>query len=114
RGAGARIAAELRDAMLGEVIVPGDPGYDEARRVWNGVIDRYPAVIARCIGTSDVVEAVNAARRHRIEVSIRGGGHQVAGTAVCDDGLVIDLSMMRGVHVDPDRRTAQVAAGARW
>ena len=77
------------------------PAYESARRVWNGLIDRRPAVIARCAGTADVVEAVRVARTHRPVVSIRGGGHQVAGSAVCDDGLVIDLSAMRGVHVDP-------------
>jgi FAD/FMN-containing dehydrogenase len=82
--------------------------------VWNGAIDRYPAVIARCTSTADVVAAVEVARNHRTEVSIRGGGHQVAGSAVCDDGLVIDLSPMTSVVVDPASRTARVGAGARW
>ncbi|MFF4981319.1 FAD-binding oxidoreductase [Streptomyces sp. NPDC001046] len=90
------------------------PGYDEARAVWNGLIDRRPAVVARCSGTADVVEAVAAAREHRPVVSIRGGGHQVAGSAVCDDGLVIDLSGMKGVHVDPTARTARAQAGVTW
>jgi len=89
----------LRASLRGEVIERGHPAYDQARRVWNGLIDRRPALIARCAGTADVVEAVRIAREHRPVISIRGGGHQVAGSAVCDDGLVIDLSGMKGVHV---------------
>lgn len=85
----------LRDALAGEVIAPGHPTYDEARHVWNGLIDRRPAVIARCANAGDVQQAVSIARRHRPPVSIRGGGHQVAGSAVCNDGLVIDLSSER-------------------
>ncbi|HSK95900.1 MAG TPA: FAD-binding oxidoreductase [Euzebyales bacterium] len=104
----------LRARMRGQVIDPAHPAYDEARRVWNGLIDRHPAVIARCTGTADVVEAVRVARAHRPTVSIRGGGHQVAGSAVCDDGLVIDLSAMTGVHVDPATRTVRAGAGATW
>jgi FAD/FMN-containing dehydrogenase len=108
------LADALRSSLAGDVIVPGDPAYAEARRVWNGVIDRYPAVIARCASTADVVEAVRVAREYRPEVSVRGGGHQIAGSGVCDGGMVIDLSHMTGVHVDPDTRTARVQAGARW
>ncbi|MFG3658715.1 FAD-binding oxidoreductase [Streptomyces sp. NPDC047706] len=108
------IADELRSALQGEVIDRAHPGYDEARTVWNGLIDRHPAVVARCSGTADVVEAVRIAREHRPVVSIRGGGHQVAGSAVCDDGLVIDLSRMKGVHVDPAARTARAQAGVTW
>jgi FAD/FMN-containing dehydrogenase len=108
------ITAALRERMRGTVLDRAHPEYDRARRVWNGLIDRYPAVIARCEGTADVVAAVEVARQFRPVVSIRGGGHQVAGSAVCDDGLVIDLSAMRGVHVDPVARTARVQAGARW
>jgi FAD/FMN-containing dehydrogenase len=104
----------LRACTRGDVIAPGDAGYEDARRVWNGVIDRHPAVIARCTDTADVVEAVHIARRYGEPVSIRGGGHQIAGSGVCDDGLVIDVSAMRSVHVDPDARAARVAAGARW
>ena len=100
--------------MLGDVVAPGDPEFDQARRVWNGVIDRHPALIVRCAGVPDVVEAVRFARLHPMPLSVRGGGHQVAGSAVCEDGLVIDLSSMNGVHVDPDARTARVQAGARW
>ena len=104
----------LQAGMAGQVIDRFHDGYDVARRVWNGLIDRHPAVIARCAGTADVVEAVRVARRYRPIVSIRGGGHQVAGSAVCDDGLVIDLSAMRGVHVDPTARTVRAQAGATW
>ncbi|WFB05763.1 FAD-binding oxidoreductase [Streptomyces sp. LX-29] len=108
------LTGRLRSSLHGEVIDSGHPRYDEARTVWNGLIDRRPAVIARCAGTADVVEAVRAAREHRPVVSIRGGGHQVAGSAVCDDGLVIDLSRMKGVHVDPAARTARAQPGVTW
>jgi FAD/FMN-containing dehydrogenase len=108
------ISEALLQRMRGPVLDRNHPDYDAARRVWNGLIDRHPAVIARCADTADVVEAVEVARRFRPVVSIRGGGHQVGGSAVCDDGLVIDLSTMRGVHVDPVARTARVQAGARW
>ena len=104
----------LRAALHGEVIDRDHAAYADARRVWNGLIDRYPAVIARCADVADVVEAVRVARHHRPVTSIRGGGHQVAGSAVCDDGLVIDLSAMRAVHVDATARTARVQAGATW
>jgi FAD/FMN-containing dehydrogenase len=104
----------LRSTLRGQVIDPSHADYDDARRVWNGLIDRHPAVIARCADTSDVVEAVAVARRHRPVVSIRGGGHQVAGSAVAEDGLVIDLSGMKGIHVDPAKRTARAQAGVRW
>ncbi len=104
----------LRAALRGEVIDRHHACYDEARRVWNGLIDRHPAVIARCADVADVVEAVRVARDHRPVTSIRGGGHQIAGSAVCDDGLVIDLSAMQAVHVNPTARTAHVQAGATW
>lgn len=108
------LVERLRSSLRGEVIDRSHPGYDEARAVWNGLIERRPSVIARCAGTADVVEAVAAAREHRPVVSIRGGGHQVAGSAVCDDGLVIDLSHMKGVHVDPSARAARAQAGVTW
>jgi FAD/FMN-containing dehydrogenase len=108
------MAAGLRAALRGEVIDRAHPVYDQARQVWNGVNDRHPAVIARCAGTADVVEAVRVAREHHPLVSIRGGGHQVAGSAVCDDGLVIDLSAMKGVHVDPTARTVRAQGGVTW
>jgi FAD/FMN-containing dehydrogenase len=108
------IVEALRATLRGEVIDRSHPSYNNVRRVWNGLIDRFPAVIARCTGTADVVEAVRIAREYRPLVSIRGGGHQVAGSAVCDDGLVIDLSEMRAVHVDPVARTVRAQAGATW
>ena len=96
---------ELAARLRGELLRPGDDGYDAARRIHNGMIDRRPALIARCAGAADVVAAVRFAREHRLPVAVRGGGHSVAGIAVCDDGLMIDLSPMRGVRVDPARRT---------
>ena len=102
------------EGFHGMVIRPGDADYDEARSVWNGVIDSYPAVIAKCAGVADVIDAVNFARENDLLVSIRGGGHNVAGTAVCDSGLVIDLSEMNGIHVDLDAQTARAQAGATW
>ncbi len=102
------------DEFRGQLINAGDRDYDTARAVWNGAIDRRPALIARCIGTSDVVAAMRFAREHDLEISIRGGGHNVAGTAICDDGVVIDLSSMRGVRVDPVSRKAWVQGGALW
>jgi FAD/FMN-containing dehydrogenase len=105
---------EFAAALRGTVIRPGDAGYDDARAVWNGMIDRYPAAVARCTGAADVVRAVHFARENDLPLTVRGGGHNVAGTAVCDDGLVVDLSGMTGVQVDPDRRIARVAGGATW
>jgi FAD/FMN-containing dehydrogenase len=102
------------DQFSGEVITPGEAGYDAARAVWNGSIDRRPLLIARCSRTADVIAAVRFARQHDLEIAVRGGGHNVAGTAVCDDGMVIDLSAMRAVRVDCGRRVAQVQGGALW
>ena len=98
----------------GDVITPGDDEYEGARLVWNGNVDRRPRVIARCGGTADVAAAVRCARDRDLEIAVRGGGHNVAGTAVCDDGIVIDLSAMRAVSVDPVARTALVHGGALW
>jgi len=104
----------FRADVHGRVIRPGDPDYDDARAVWNGMIDRYPALIVRCAGVADVASAVEFAREQELPLSVRGGGHNVAGTAVRDDGLVVDCSEMTGVWVDPDARVAWVQAGATW
>lgn len=101
----------LRDGMRGEVVTPADAGYDEHRRVWNGSIDRRPAAIARCAGVADVIAAVRFARDQDLLVAVRGGGHSFPGLSTCDDGLVIDLSPMKGIQVNPDRRTARAQAG---
>src|SRR5881396_1833163 len=104
----------FQDGLRGPVLRPGDPGYDDARALWNGLIDRRPALFVQCSGAADVVDAVNFARDHGLDLSIKAGGHNVAGNAVNDDGLVIDLSQMRGVHVDPDTSTVRVQGGATW
>jgi FAD/FMN-containing dehydrogenase len=105
---------DVRARLRGEVLAPGDDGYDGARRVWNAMIDREPALIARCAGAADVVGAVELARSNDLLVSVRGGGHNVTGNAVCDGGLMIDLSRMKGIRVDPVRRTAWAQAGLTW
>jgi FAD/FMN-containing dehydrogenase len=98
----------------GDVIARDRNGYDDARALWNGTVDRRPRLIARCSGTADVAAAVRFARARGLEIAVRGGGHNVAGTAVCDDGIVIDLSAMRAIAVDPVERTALVQGGALW
>ena len=102
------------DGFRGELIMADHIDYDTARAVWNGAVDRRPRLIARCGGSADVAAAVRFARHHDLEMAVRGGGHNVAGTAVCDDGIVIDLSEMRSVWVDPTARTAAVQGGALW
>jgi FAD/FMN-containing dehydrogenase len=104
----------LAGLVEGPVIGPGEEGYDEARSIWNGAIDRRPACIARCTGVADVVAAVRFARERDLLVSVRSGGHGVGGHAVCDGGLVIDLSAMKGIRVDPATRTARAEAGVLW
>jgi len=106
--------AALRASVDGEVLVAGDPGYDAARAVWNAMIDRRPDVIVRCRTTADVIAVVSHAREHDKPVSVRGGGHNVAGHAVADGGVMIDLSLMNAVRVDPDRARASVQGGATW
>lgn len=95
----------------GDVLLPGDAGYDDARRIWNAMTDRKPGLIARCTGSDDVVKAVRLARKHTLLVSVRGGGHNIAGKAVCDDGLMIDLSLMKDVKVNTNARRATVGPG---
>jgi FAD/FMN-containing dehydrogenase len=107
-------AAALAERLAGEVIAPGDPAYEQARRVWNGMIDKRPALIARCADADDVATAVRFAAETGMPLAVRGGGHNVAGTAVVDDGIVIDLSPMREVRIDAGRRTVHVQGGATW
>ena len=104
----------LKTNLRGHLLRPGDEGYDAARVVWNGMIDRHPALIIQCQGTADVIAAVNFARRHGLIVAVRAGGHNVAGYAVCEGGLMIDLAPMRAVRVDPAARRAWVGGGATW
>ena len=108
---GDAVARALDGAFAGELIAPGDAQYETARRVWNGMVDRKPAVIARCAHEGDVVAALRVAREFGLPVAVRGGGHNVAGNAVCDDGVVIDLSTQKTIHVDPAKQTARVQPG---
>ncbi len=106
--------ATLTATLRGRLLTEDAPGYDAARRIWNGMIDRKPALIARCLGASDVVAAVNFAREHELLFSIRGAGHNIAGTAVADGGLMIDLIEMQGIRVDPEARRVWVQPGTTW
>lgn len=105
-------AEVLKKEFGGRIFLPEDPAYDDARKIWNAMIDRRPGMIARCSDTNDVVTAVNFARNEGLVLAIRGGGHNIAGNAVCDDGLVVDLSAMKQTSVDPDSRLAMVQGGA--
>jgi FAD/FMN-containing dehydrogenase len=117
-GAEAAVTAEevsdLRAGLRGELLLPDDDGYDRARSIWNAMIDRRPALIVRAAGVADVMAAVNFAREHGLLLAVKGGGHNVAGNAVCEGGLMIDLSAMRSVRVDPRARTARAEGGATW
>lgn len=106
--------ADFRATMRGEVLTAFDAEYDEVRQIWNGMHDKRPAIIARCTGAADVIAAVNFARQHRLLTAIRGGGHNAAGTGSVDDGLMIDLSLMKGVFVDPQGCRVRVQGGATW
>lgn len=106
--------AALREAIAGHLLAPHDKGYEEARQIWNAMIDKRPALIAQCTSTADVHRAVTFAREHGLLVSIRGGGHNIAGAALCDGGLMIDLSMMKRITVDPQTRTAIAQPGLTW
>jgi len=105
---------DFKTSVRGDVLTPDAAGYDAARLLWNGMHDKRPALIARCTGVADVIAAVTFARSHNLLVAVRGGGHNVAGSASCDGGIMIDLSLMNGVHVDPQARTARVLGGATW
>src|SRR6516225_5860494 len=99
-------------SFRGEVIQPADFAYETARKIWNASIDKHPGIIARCTGVADVVAAVNFARENELLVAVRGGGHNVSGRALCDGGIVIDLSGMKGIHVNAKNRTARAQGGA--
>jgi FAD/FMN-containing dehydrogenase len=101
----------FNDQLRGDLLEPEDDGYDDARTIWNAMIDREPAMIARCTGTADVISAVNFARENAVRLSVKSGGHHVSGAAVCEDGLMIDLSRMNAVRVDPD---AKNGPGSGW
>ena len=110
-------AAGIQDfsaGLRGSLLQPDDMGYDVARQVWNGMVDRKPALIVRCAGVADVVHAIAFARANKLLVSVRGGGHNITGNAVCEGGLMIDLSPMKGIRVDPIRRTVRAQAGVTW
>jgi hypothetical protein len=104
----------LQASMHGAIIRPGDADYERARKTWNGMIDKHPALITRCTGVADVIAAVRFAREHDLLVAVRGGGHSLPGFSVCDGGMVIDLSRMKGIRVDPVKRTAVAQAGLTW
>jgi FAD/FMN-containing dehydrogenase len=104
----------LQSRFQGTLIRPGETDYDQARRVWNGMIDKYPALIARCATNTDVVEALRFARAHHLPIAVRGGGHNVAGHATCDDGIVIDLSPMKHIEINPQMRITRVGGGVTW
>ena len=108
------LVEEFQTSLRGPLLQPGDAGYDDARIVWNGMIDRRPALIARCAGVADVIQAVNFARDNHLLVSVRGGGYNITGYAVNDGGIVIDLSQMKSVHVDLAKSTARAEAGLTW
>jgi FAD/FMN-containing dehydrogenase len=105
---------ELAQALRGELIRPGDPDYDDARSIWNGAHDRSPALIVRCRGVADVLKAVEFARSEGLPLAVRGGGHSIPGFSTVDNGLVLDLSPMNAVHVDPHRRTVTAEGGSLW
>lgn len=105
---------QLRERVRGAVVTPEDEGYDEVRKVYNAVIDRRPAAVVHCANAGDAMAAVDFARENALDLAVRGGGHSVPGFGTCDDGVVADLSRMRGVRVDPVRRTARADGGATW
>ena len=105
---------DFRASLHGESLLPSDTGYDGARQIWNAMVDKRPAMIAQCSGTADVINSVNFARENNLLISVRGGGHNFPGNSVCNDGLMIDLSRMTGVRVDPGARTVRAQGGTKW
>src|SRR5215831_1631919 len=106
--------ADFRAGLRGALLCPGDDAYDPARKIWNGMVDRRPALIARCSGAADVIRSVNFARAHGLQVAVRGGAHSFPGHSVCDGGLLIDLSAMKSIRVDPAARRARAEPGVKW
>src|SRR5262249_43972758 len=106
------VVNQLGTSVRGTLLTAASPGYDQARAIWNAMIDRRPALIVQCTSASDVEQTVRFARAHDLIIAVRGGGHNIAGNALCDDGLVIDLSQMHGVQIDADAKRARVEAGA--
>jgi FAD/FMN-containing dehydrogenase len=106
--------AELAKSFMGQIVQPEDPAYEETRKVHNGLIDKRPALIARCRGVADVIDALQLAQERKLEVAVRGGGHNVAGRATTEGGLMVDLSLMKGIHVDPTARRARAQGGTTW
>jgi FAD/FMN-containing dehydrogenase len=115
---GATMSAQTFDTLAGQlsgsIVLPSHSEYDQARTLWNGMIDKRPAAIARCASAEDVARVVSFAREQGYQLAVRAGGHNAAGSALCDDGLVVDLTAMRAVSVDPDSRTARAQGGATW
>ena len=108
------VIENLKASLRGQVLSPGEQGYEEARKIHNAMIDRHPAVIARCADVADVIACVKFAREHKVAASVLGTGHNVAGFGLCDDGMVIDLRAMKGIHANPKARTARVEPGVTW
>src|SRR5205823_3472657 len=105
---------DFKVSLRGRLLQPGDEGYDAARHLWNGMIDKHPALIVRCAGAADVIAAVRFARSQSLTVAVKGGGHSFAGTSVCEGGLMIDLSAMKSIRVDQVARTARAEPGVTW
>jgi FAD/FMN-containing dehydrogenase len=108
------IVSNLVSDIRGAVVFPEDPGYEEARKVYNAMIDKRPAMVVKCVDIADVIAAVRFAREHDLLLAVRGGGHNGAGLGTCDDGMVVDLSRMKGVRMNPDRCTVRVEGGCTW
>src|SRR5690349_20719218 len=111
---GAATLAEFAQSVRGELLTPDNDRYDEARSIWNAAHDRRPALILRCTGVADVIKGVQFARSENLPLAIRGGGHSIPGFSTVDDGLVLDLSAMKGIRVDPERKRAVAQAGSLW
>src|SRR5689334_22793207 len=109
-----QVISNFRKKLTGNLLLPGDQGYNEARKIWNGMIDRQPALIIRCKNSDDVIHSVNLAREHNLLLSVKGGGHNISGNAVCEGGIMVDLSLMKSIKIDTERQVADVETGATW